>query len=88
MTTLLVAGALALGALGLLFTSQVNLGPSLVGLACLAGILARIAQAAPTPSTTSVMLVCASCGHRQRPGPAACEQCGHSLKGRGSTVER
>jgi hypothetical protein len=37
--------ALIVGVVGLLFTSRATAGPTIVGLACLIGILARIAQA-------------------------------------------
>ena len=31
-------------------------------------------------------LKCVSCGHENQPGPATCEKCGASLKGRGSVI--
>lgn len=41
----LIAVALILAAVGLLLTSNATIGVGLIGLACFAGILARIAQA-------------------------------------------
>jgi hypothetical protein len=41
----LIVGAVILGAIGLLFTSQATLGVGLIALACLSAILARLAQA-------------------------------------------
>jgi hypothetical protein len=42
---LMILVALAAAGLGLLFSSQATVGVSLVAIACLAGIFARIAQA-------------------------------------------
>jgi len=42
----LIAGAVGLGALGVLLTSEATIGVGLIALACLTAILARLAQAA------------------------------------------
>lgn len=42
----LIVVSLILAAIGLLFTSNATIGVGLIALACLSGILARIAQAA------------------------------------------
>jgi hypothetical protein len=76
MTALLVIGSLGLAIIAIPITSQVTAGPTMMGLACLLGILARVQQAADHhPRPKAALLQCRNCGHQQYPGPAACEEC-------------
>ena len=79
-------GAIILAPIGVLFSSQVTLGPSLVGLACLMAIAARIFQAesiadtaakAQAPAATAEQIQCVACRTVSARGPKYCPQCGH-----------
>ena len=88
MSFLLVVAALGLGGLSIMLTSQVSAGPTVVGLACLCAILARLEQAADHHGGKSsggvIALRCVACQHRNPVGPSNCQKCGASLNGSGS----
>jgi len=78
-------GALLLGGAALVLSSQATLGATLAGLACLAAILARIAQAESQASeakqratgVSAEQIRCLACGEVSAQGPRNCPKCGH-----------
>lgn len=78
---LLIVCSILIAAVALGVSSQATLGPTLMGLAVLLAVFARISQAAQRKAASHTTLTCGACGHVNPRGPATCERCGASLKG-------